>query len=119
MYPQYITVYETWLEGALNVAQQEYPMMLSVSEAQKHLRDGLFHGLCKQLHDSMCYLYDDMRIMYPQLMTAAPKAESEQEHWPREEACMTLVQAEGRGCQCESERANHANHEIKQDNQQM
>ena len=44
-------------------------MMLSVSEVKKHLGDCLFHGLSKQLHNSMCYLYDDMRIMYPQLMT--------------------------------------------------
>ena len=46
---------------------------------KKHLRDCLFHGLYKQLCNSMCYLYDDMRIMYPQLMTAAHKVESEQE----------------------------------------
>ena len=66
-----VTLYVTQLEGALNVVQQEYLMMLSASEVQQHLRDFLFHGLCKQLHDSMCYLYDDMRITYPQLMTAA------------------------------------------------
>ena len=54
----------------MNAVQQEYPIMLSVSEVQKHLRDHLFHGLCKQLCNSMCYLYDEMRIMYPQLMTA-------------------------------------------------
>ena len=51
--------------------------MLSVREVQQHLRDCLFHGLHKQLHDSMHYLYDDTRIMYPQLVTAAHKAESE------------------------------------------
>ena len=75
-----VTVYVIQLEGALNAFQQEYPMMLSISKVQKHLRDCHFRGLCKQLCDSMCYLYDDMRIMYPQLMTAACKAESEQEN---------------------------------------
>ena len=32
-----VTVYATKLEGALNVVKQEYPMMLSMSVAQKHL----------------------------------------------------------------------------------
>ena len=60
--------------GALNVVMQEYPTMLSAREVQKHLRDYLFHGLCKHLHDSMHCMYDNMRIMYPQLMTAACKS---------------------------------------------
>ena len=60
------------------MVQQEYPMMLSASEVQQHLWDWLFHGLHKQLEDSMCYLYDDTRITYRQLMTAVQKAESEQ-----------------------------------------
>ena len=69
-----VLVYVTNLEGTLNVVQQEYPMMLSTSEVQKHLRDYLFHGLCKQLCNSMHYLYDDPRKMYPQPLTAAQKA---------------------------------------------
>ena len=39
----------------------------------------LFCWLHKQFCDSMCYLYDDTRIMYPQLMTAGCEAESVQE----------------------------------------
>ena len=54
-------------------------MMLRMSEVKKHLRDKLFHGPHKQLCDSMCYLYDDTRITYPQLVTAAHKCKSEQE----------------------------------------
>ena len=61
------------------MVQQEYLTMLSANEVQEHLRDHLFHGLHKQLHDSMCYLYDDMMVTYPQLVTAACKAESGQE----------------------------------------
>ena len=54
----------THLEGVLNVVQQEHPMMLSMGKFQKQLRDHLFHGFCKQLHDSICHLYNDLRIMY-------------------------------------------------------
>ena len=68
-----VTIYVTQLEGSLNAVQQEYPTMLSASKVQE--KDCLFHELHKQLHDSMDYLYDDMRIMYPHLMTAACKAE--------------------------------------------
>ena len=69
-------LYVTQLEGALNVAWQEYQMMLSTSEVQEHLRDCIFQGLHKQLHDSMCYLYDETRITYPQLVTALSKTYS-------------------------------------------
>ena len=71
-----VTLYDTLLEGTLNAVQQECLTVLSTNEVQKHL--SLFHGLHKKLHDSMHYLYDDMRITYPQLMTAAYKAELEQ-----------------------------------------
>ena len=71
------TLYVTQLEGALNVVQQEYLMMLSTSEVQQHVRDCLFCGLNKQFHDSMHYLYDDVRITYPQIMTSAHEAESD------------------------------------------
>ena len=53
-----VTLYVTNWRGAQNVVQQEYLMMLSASEVQQHIRDCLFHGLYKQLCDSMCYLYD-------------------------------------------------------------
>ena len=62
----------TQLEGALNAVQLEYSMIFSTSKVQKH-----FHGLHKQLLDSMHYLYDDLRIMYPQPMTAVHKAQLE------------------------------------------
>ena len=74
-----VQVYVTHLEGTLNAVKQEYPMMLSAGIGQKHLRYCLFHGLCKQLHDSMCYLYNDLRIMYPELLTAACKVNPGQE----------------------------------------
>ena len=79
-----VTLYVAQLEGALNAIQQEYLMMLSAGEVQQHLRDNLFHGLHKHLHDSMQYLYDDMRIIYPQLVKASQKADSEHEDQPGE-----------------------------------
>ena len=57
-----VPVYVPQLQGELNVVQQEYP---------KFKNTCLFHGLHKQLYTSMHYLYDDPRVMYPQLMTAA------------------------------------------------
>ena len=42
------------------------------------------HGLQKQLCNLMHHVYDDLRIMLPQLVTAAHNAESEEEDRPRE-----------------------------------
>ena len=91
-----VLIYVTHLEGALNMVQQEYPMMLSMSKVQKHPRDQLFHGLGKQLYDSKHYLYDGIRIMYPQPLTATQKAESEQQDRHREGVKVRLAQSERR-----------------------
>ena len=82
--------------GGTEWVQQEYLTMLNASEVQKHLRDCLLHGLCKQLHKFMYYLYDAMRIMYPQLVTAAHKAESEQEDSHVEGVQARWAQSEGK-----------------------
>ena len=76
------------------MVQQEYLMMLSANEVQQHLRDRLFHELCKQLRALMCNLYADARITYQQLVTAAWKAESEQKDCSRESIWVRSVQAE-------------------------
>ena len=91
-----VTLYVTNWRGALNVVQQEYPTMLSANEVQQLLMDQSFLGLCKQLQDSMCYLYKDARITYPQLMTAAWKVESEHEDHTGEGICVRSIQAEGK-----------------------
>ena len=72
-------VFITRLEGALDADQQEHLHMLGAVEIQKHLRDCLFHGLWKSLYDSLCYLYGDSKVMYPQLVITAHQAESEHE----------------------------------------
>ena len=76
--------------------QQEYLTMLSANEVQQLLRDRLFHGQHKQLRDSMCYLYDDARITYPQLVTASQKVESEQEDYMGENIWVRSSQEEGK-----------------------
>ena len=48
-------------------------------EVQQHLKDHLFHGVGKHIHDSVWYLYSTPRTSYPQLMVATQKAESENE----------------------------------------
>ena len=68
--------------------------MLGTNEVQQHLRDRIFHGLHKQLRDSMHYLYDNARITYHQLLTAAQKAESKQEDHTGENIQVRLIQAE-------------------------
>ena len=44
----------------------------------------------------MCYLYNDARITYPQLVTAAQKAESEHEDHTGEGIHVRSIQAEGK-----------------------
>ena len=78
------------------MVQQEYPNMLSASEVQEQLRDSLFHGFQKQLCNVMHYLYDDPRVMFPKLVTAACKAKSEQEDRLGESVWVRLAQSEGK-----------------------
>ena len=69
-----VPVFVIQSERALNMVEWEHPHMLSTGEVQKHLRGWLFHGLQNLLWDLMRYLYDDPRIMFPQLMTEAHNA---------------------------------------------
>ena len=48
------------------------------------------------IHNSMYYLYDDLRVMYPQLLTAAHKAKPEQEDRLGEGVWMRSAQSEGK-----------------------
>ena len=69
---------------------------LSIEKVQKHLRDHLFYGLHKQLHNFIHFLYDDPGVVYPQLEVVAHKTESEQEDRPGEEVQVRSVQLEGK-----------------------
>ena len=66
-----------------------------MGEVQKHLRDHLFHGLQKTIQDLLWHLYNNLIVMYPQLMTAAHKTESEYEDRPGKESSVRSAQAEG------------------------
>ena len=45
------------LEVTLNQIQLQCPRRMSDLEAQQHLKDCLFHGICKHICDSIQYLY--------------------------------------------------------------
>ena len=59
------------LEGTLNQIQLQCPSRMTDIEAPKHIRDCLFHGVRKHIHDSIWYLYSPPHISYSKLMIAA------------------------------------------------
>ena len=65
-------------EGTLNQIQLSAKRMMDL-EAQQHLKDCLFHGGCKHIHNSLWYLYSAPGTLYLQLMVATWKVESEDE----------------------------------------
>ena len=67
------------LEGTLNQIRLKCPGWIANHEASWHLKDWLFHGVCKHIRDSIRYLYSNPKTTYSQLMVAAHKAESEME----------------------------------------
>ena len=86
------------LEGTANQIQLQCPRSMMDLEAQQHLRDCLFHGVRKNIHGSIQYLYSTCGISYSQLMIAAQKAESENEEtwdWVRVRAVITTEPVEG------------------------
>ena len=61
-------------------------------EAQQHLKDHLFHGIWKQICDSVWYLYSTPGTSYSQLMVATQKAENKSEKtWERVGAMATVT----------------------------
>ena len=71
--------FATRLEGTLNQIWLQYPRSIMDSELQQHLKDCLFHGVCKHISNSIWYLYSNPRTTYSQLMITASKAESKNE----------------------------------------
>ena len=66
-------------EGTLNQIQLQCPRRIMDLEAEQHLKDHLFHGVYKHIHDSVWYLYSTLGNSYSQLMVAAQKVKSENE----------------------------------------
>ena len=67
------------LEGTLNQIRLQCPGRMTDLEVQQHLKDHLFHRVCKHIRDSMQYLYSNPETFYSQLMIATCKAESKNE----------------------------------------
>ena len=55
------------------------PGQIANCKVSWHLKDQLFHGVCKHIRDSIRYLYSNPKTTYSQLMVAAHKAESKTE----------------------------------------
>ena len=71
--------FTTRLEGTLNQIRLQCPWRVTDLEVQQHLKDHLFHGVYKHIKDSIQYLYSNPGTIYSQLMTAACRADSENE----------------------------------------
>ena len=67
------------LEGTLNQIQLQCPGRMMAMVVQQHLKDCLFHGVCKHFCDSVWYLYTAPSTSYSQLMVGSQKAESRNE----------------------------------------
>ena len=67
-------------------------------EAQQHLKECLFYGVCKHIHDSVQYLYSAPDTFYLLLMVATRKAESKiEETWEKVRARATVTSNLGEG----------------------
>ena len=71
--------FATRLEGTLNQIQLKCPRWIADCKVLWHLKDHLFHGVCKHMRDSIRYLYSNPETTYSQLMVMACKAESKME----------------------------------------
>ena len=71
--------FATRLEGTLNQIRLKCPRWIADHRVTWHLKDWLFHGVCKNIRDSIRYLHSNPGTTYSQLMVAACKVESEME----------------------------------------
>ena len=84
----------TRLEGTLNQIQLKCPRRMTDLEAQQHLKDCLFHGVHKHIHDSVQYLFSTLGTSYSQLMVTINKVESENEETQERVRARTMMTAE-------------------------
>ena len=69
--------YSIRLEAALEKIRIRYPESHSLREADTSLKDRLFHGMRKEIRDSIRFRFEDKVVTYQDLLAAARKAESE------------------------------------------
>ena len=74
-----VPYFTTKLEGTLNQIQLKCPRRIVDCKVACHLKDWLFHGVCKHIRDSIRYLHSNPETTYSHLMVAARKAESKME----------------------------------------
>ena len=67
---EHVQVFATRMEGALNQKRTKFPHMLSNEDMETHLTERLFYGIIKALWDSICYLYENDKITYGELLIA-------------------------------------------------
>ena len=71
--------FTTRLEGTLNQIWLKCPRRIVDCEVACHLKDRLFHRVCKHIRVSIRYLHGNPETIYSQLMVAARKAKSKTE----------------------------------------
>ena len=71
--------FTTRLEGTLSQIRLKCPGRIADCEVACHLKDQLFHEVCKHIRNSIRYLHSNHETTYSQLMLAPRKAESEME----------------------------------------
>ena len=64
-------------------------------DAQQHLKDCLFHGVCKHIHNSVQYLYSTPGTMYSQLMVTTQKVEGKSEETQERERARAAMTTNG------------------------
>ena len=69
--------FATRLEGTFNQIQIKCPGRIANCKVPGHLKDRLFHGVKKQVRDSIRYLYSNPQTTYSKLVVAARRAKSE------------------------------------------
>ena len=67
------------LEGTLNQIRLQCPRQIADHEVTWHLKDQLFHGVHKNIRDSIRYLHSNPETTYSQLIVTACNTESKKE----------------------------------------
>ena len=74
-----VPLFATRLEGTLNQIRLKCPGRIADCEVACHLKDQLFHRVCKHIWDFTRYLHSNPETTYSQLMVTARNVDSETE----------------------------------------
>ena len=73
-----IPSFGTRIEGLLFQIRDRFPNQLPHQEEQRHLKDCLFHGSKKSIHDSVKYCFADASVDYMHFLEECRKSEDEE-----------------------------------------